>query len=80
MYPSTHNQWEYVKSETQGTSEDYLWGQVPDGARFEFTIHSKPFPWLSVQTSYTEEVVKIAKSLGLSVLDQSGEWIYIQDT
>jgi hypothetical protein len=81
IYPSAKNQWEEWKSQGEGESEIYIWGQIPSGPRFEFTIHLQPFPWLSVHTTDSEEVIRLGQRLGLSVLDvQAGKWIYVQDT
>lgn len=81
IFPSSRDQWEERNSVLEGDLSPYLWSQIPDGPRFEFTVHVKPFPWISIGTTDSEEVARVGRILGLSALDvQSGTWIYIQDT
>jgi hypothetical protein len=86
LYPSAQDQWEYHETDYKGDPNPSFWGQVLDmSGRFEFIISNFSVPHLSIKGSHhvnqKEEVIKIAKLLGLSAFDvQTGERIYLQDT
>ncbi len=83
LYPSTKWEWREVRYEVGPMS--VLRGQVRGAAsRFEFAIETWPFYRLRIDGSYnvdqTQEIIELAKRLGLSVIDmQTGERIYLQD-
>lgn len=85
LYPSAHDQWEYHDTDYKGDPCPYFWGQVWDmPGRFEFVIQSSPVPLLIIRSSLhvnqEQEIIKIAKALGLSVFDvQKAQRIYLQD-